>query len=185
VWFAENLRTTTYNDGTAIPYVSTGIDWANTSSPAFCWYNNSDQQNKATYGGLYNWYAVNTGKLCPAGWHVPTADEFNALITFLGGDKIAGGKLKEAGTLHWEYPNFGATNGSGFTGMPGGGRYNIYSDGGAFADIGKYGYHWSNTSSTDNTLAISFELGYNFEQVSKDEYSKRDGGSVRCIKNSQ
>jgi uncharacterized protein (TIGR02145 family) len=185
VWFGENLKTTTFNDGTAIPYVSTGLDWANTSTPAFCWYNNSEEQNKATYGALYNWYAVNTGKLCPAGWHVPTADDFSTLLTYLGGDKIAGGKLKEAGTLHWAFPNVAATNGSGFTALPGGGRYNIYSDGGAFADIGKYGYFWSNTSSTDNSLAKSFELGYDFEQVSKDEYSKRDGGSVRCIKNSQ
>jgi uncharacterized protein (TIGR02145 family) len=184
VWMGENLKTTKLNDGTAIPTVSTGTNWANTTTPAYCWYNDSESENKATYGGLYNWYAVNTGKLCPAGWHVPTSDEFGTLVAYNGGIQTAGGPLKEAGTTHWKTPNAGATNGSGFTALPGGGRYNIGSLGGAFSDIGSYGYHWSSTSSTDINLAISFEVGFDFSGVSKDEYSKRDGGSVRCIKNS-
>jgi uncharacterized protein (TIGR02145 family) len=185
VWMGENLKTTKFNDGTAIPTVTTGMNWANTTTPAFCWYNDNEPEYKATYGALYNWFAVNTGKLCPAGWHVPTSDEFTTLIAFNGGEKTAGGPLKEAGTAHWAAPNVGATNGSGFTALPGGGRYNIGSQGGAFSDLGKYGYHWSSSSSIETEFAISFEMGYDFNQVSKDEYSKRDGGTVRCIKNGQ
>lgn len=186
VWLGENLRTTTFNDGTPIPYVTTGLNWANTSTPAFCWYSNNEQEYKEIYGGIYNWYAVNTGKLCPAGWHVPTKDEFGALVSYLGGAQIAGGKLKEAGTIHWATPNTGAANGSGFTALPGGGRYNIGSDGGAFADLGKYAYFWSNTTNTDNeSSAFSYNLGFDIAAASVDPYSKRDGGSVRCLKDSK
>jgi uncharacterized protein (TIGR02145 family) len=185
MWLGDNLKTSTFNDGTGIPYVSSGFDWASTTTPAFCWYNNSELDNKATYGGLYNWYAVNTGKLCPAGWHVPSVDEFTTLLDYVGGTGIAGGKLKESGTAHWAAPNLGATNGSGFAALPGGGRYNIYSEGGAFADIGYYGYFWSATSSTTASNAYSYDMYFNLYLVSKDEFSKRDGGSVRCIKNSQ
>ncbi len=185
VWLGENLKTTRYNDGTAIPYVIEGINWANTTTPAFCWYDNSEPGIKTTYGGLYNWYAANTGKLCPVGWHVPTADEYGVLLTYLGGDKIAGGKLKETGTVHWAEPNLGATNGSGFTFLPGGGRYNIYSEGGAFADIGQYGYLWSTTTGTDAAKAFSFNFGFDLDLVGKNEFSKRDGSSVRCLKNSR
>ena len=98
---------------------------------------------KIPYGALYNWYAVNTGKLCPTGWHVPTADEFTILLANLGGDQSAGGKLKEVGITHWLTPNLGASNTSGFTALPGGGRYNVHSDGGVFADLGLFNYMWS------------------------------------------
>ena len=184
VWLGENLKTTRFNDDITIPYVTDGIAWANTSTPAFCWYKNSESGFKSTYGGLYNWYAVNTGKLCPTGWHVPSVDEYVVLLTYLGGDKIAGGKLKEAGLTHWSAPNLGATNGSGFTALPGGGRYNINSEGGAFSDMGYVGYHWSATAGVSASNAISYDLAYSLNSVVKIEYSKRDGGSVRCIKNS-
>ena len=185
VWMAENLKTTTYNDGTAISYVSAGTQWANTSTPAFCWYNNSEMEVKDPYGALYNWYAVNTGKLCPTGWHVPTSDEYGILVVLLGGDKIAGGKLKEAGTAHWVDPNLGATNGSGFTALPGGGRYNVYSQGGNFTDLGYYGYFWSASASTNDSYAFSYDLGYNLNLIHKGEYPKGDGESVRCIQDSK
>jgi len=182
VWMGENLKTKTYNDGITIPIVSSGIEWANMSTPAYCWYSNNEQTYKATYGALYNWYAVSTGKLCPAGWHVPTDAEYTTLITYLGGDKIAGGKLKEAGTAHWATPNTGATNGTSFSALPGGGRYNLYSEGGAFSDIGYYNYLWSATENTSGN-AWSRDISYILNNVKKAEYSKKDGGSVRCIRN--
>jgi uncharacterized protein (TIGR02145 family) len=180
VWFGENLRTSKFRDGSQIPYVSDGTSWANTVTPAYCWYSN-DNKYKETYGGLYNWYAVSTGRLCPTGWHVPSADEYAVLIDYLGGMSIAGGKLKEAGTEHWVEPNTGATNGSGFTALPGGGRYNIYSEGGVFTDMGYFAYFWSSTPSTSQSNAVSFDMAYTVGIVNKGEYSRRDGGSVRCI----
>jgi uncharacterized protein (TIGR02145 family) len=185
VWLGENLKTTRFNDDVTIPYVTDGVAWANTATPAFCWYNNGESNYKATYGGLYNWHAVNTGKLCPTGWHVPTVDEFNILLATLGGDKIAGGKLKESGITHWASPNLGATNGSGFTALPGGGRYNLNSEGGAFSDMGLMGYHWSASEAVITSNAYSYDMSYLVGTVVKSEYSKRDGGSVRCIKNAR
>ncbi len=177
----ENLKTTTFNDGSAIPNITNGNEWANTETPAYCWYNNDASAFRTSYGALYNWYAANTGKLCPVGWHVPSADEYTTLVNYLGGTTVAGGKLKEAGLAHWISPNIGATNGSGFTALPGGGRYNIYSEGGAFSDLGYYGYLWTSSESTNNSNAYSFDMTYLLDEAGRDEYSKRDGGSVRCI----
>ena len=106
IWMAENLRTTKYNDGTAIPLVTDNTTWANLTTPAYCWYNNDAKTNGSTYGALYNWYSVNTKKLCPTGWHVPNDTEWTTLTTYLGGTAVAGGKLKETGTAHWYSPNF-------------------------------------------------------------------------------
>lgn len=185
VWLGENLKTTTLNDGTAIQYVGSGGEWAVVSTPAYCWYNNTELTYKQTYGALYNWYAVNTGILCPTGWHVPGTAEFTVLVAFLGGDQIAGGKLKEAGTSHWAAPNLGATNGSGFTALPGGGRYTLNSQSGTFSDLGFSGYFWSATTTTGSSAAFSLDLGYNQNLITKSEYSKNDGGAVRCIKDSK
>ena len=185
-WLGENLKTTKLNDGTQLPNVMNGLDWANTQIPAYCWYANNEPGFKNPYGALYNWHAVNTGKLCPAGWHVPTNDEFVVLIAAVGGESVAAAKLKEAGTAHWKTPNTGATNGYGFTALPGGGRYNIYSEGGAFSDMTMYGYHWSASQSTTNSSnAISYDMSYLLSKIGKDEFPKGDGGSVRCIKDSK
>ena len=118
IWMVENLKTTRYNDGSPIPFVTDSSSWSNLTTPGYCWYNN-DTTNKNTYGALYNWFAVNTGKLAPTGWHVPTDDEWTTLTTYLGGESIAGGKLKETGTTHWRTPNAGATNEIGFTASSG------------------------------------------------------------------
>ena len=185
VWMGENLKTTTFNDGITIASVTDGRTWANMTTPALCWYNNEESTFKSTYGALYNWYAVNTGKLCPAGWHVPSVTEFTTLITYLGGQGIAGGKMKEAGSAHWTEPNVGATNGSGFTALPGGGRYNVHSEPGVFLDLGYGSYIWSDTESTNDVMAYSYDLVFNQEVVTKNEYSKKDGGSVRCIKDAE
>lgn len=144
VWMAENLRTTKYKDNTAIPLVTDNTAWTNLSTPGYCWYNNDAATNKSTYGALYNWYTVNTGKLCPTGWHVPTDAEWSTLTTCLGGVGVAGGKLKEAGTSHWMSPNVGATNETGFTALPSGYRY----AGGTFEYNGLGGWWWSSTESS-------------------------------------
>jgi uncharacterized protein (TIGR02145 family) len=116
-WMAENLKTTRYNDGTAILTGLSNADWQITTSGAYAIYNN-DPANNTTYGKLYNIYAVKTNKLAPAGWHVPTYTEWTTLTTYLGGEAVAGGKMKA--TTLWSSPNTGATNSSGFTGLPAG-----------------------------------------------------------------
>lgn len=119
-WIAENLKTTKYNDGTSIPLVTDNRDWSLLFTPAYCWYNNDEINNKITYGALYNWYTLNTGKLCPSGWHVPNNTEWAVLASYLGGPEVAGGKMKVPGTDYWNSPNTGATNSSGFSAFPGG-----------------------------------------------------------------
>jgi len=108
IWMAENLKTTRYNDGSNIPLVTDNTAWSNLTTPGYCWYNNDAATYKNVYGALYNWYAVNTGKLCPSGWHVPSEYEWTLLVNYLGGVYAAGGKLKETGTTHWYSPNAGA-----------------------------------------------------------------------------
>jgi len=179
VWMAKNLGTTNFNDGTAIPLVTDNGTWAGLTTPAYCWYNNNEANNKSTYGALYNWYTVNTGKLCPAGWHVPTLADWITLTTYLGGDAIAGGKLKETGIAHWTPPNTGATNETGFTALPGGSHDND----GIFRGFGMFGYWWSATVH-DATYSYFRNMPYNVSAV---QYgtgfsSKQNGFSVRCIR---
>jgi len=176
-WMIENLKTTKYNDGTAIPLVTDGVSWAALSTPAYCWYNNDAVTNKITYGALYNWYTVNTGKLCPTGWHVPSDAEWTTLTTYLGGEIVAGEKLKEAGTSNWESPNTGATNTSGFTGLPGGGR----NWSGTFVSVANRAYCWS---SSENLVANGWYryMSANDGKVYRIDGKKQDGFSVRCLK---
>jgi uncharacterized protein (TIGR02145 family) len=176
-WTMENLKTTRYNDGTSIPLISNDGSWANSDSPAFCWYDNDSISYKDDYGALYNWLAVKSGKLAPAGWHVASDSDWTVLATFLGGDSIAGGKLKERGTSHWAVPNTGADNASGFTGIPGGYRK---KDGG-FYEIGQSSNMWSSTSE-DLDYARFRGMGYHFKFMSKGYYDKRYGFSVRCVR---
>ena len=117
-WMAENLKVTNYNDSNSIPLVMDNSEWVALRKDAFCWYNNSEDTYKKVYGALYNAYTVSEGKLCPAGWHVPSVTEWETLCTYLGGDTVAGGKLKS--TIVWNSPNTGADNSSGFTALPGG-----------------------------------------------------------------
>lgn len=182
-WMAENLRTTKYNDGTSIPHVTNNHEWSVLSfdeTGAYCNYNNTTNLDTiVTYGRLYNWYAVNTGKLAPKGWHVPTEAEWIQLTTYLGGQGDAGGKLKEVGTTHWLSPNIGATNETGFTALPGG----LRSYNGKFYGIGFDGYWWC--AAEDNALdARSIEM-YNVNghvYRGSNNYLGDDGRSVRCVK---
>ena len=109
VWLVENLRTTRFNDGQIIPLIADSIAWSTMTSPGYCWYNNDHNTYKQTYGALYNWYTVNSGKLAPKGWHIPSIYEWNKMISCIG-DSASGDKLKETGTIHWQNPNTGATN---------------------------------------------------------------------------
>jgi uncharacterized protein (TIGR02145 family) len=137
VWMAENLRTTKLDDGKIVPLVTDDKIWAGLNTPAYCWYTNNAPENKNKYGALYNWYTVSTNKLCPRGWHVPTDAEWKTLITNLGGESVAGGKLKEKGTSHWQSPNAGATNETGFTALPSGERKQsgVFEDSGSNIEI--------------------------------------------------
>jgi uncharacterized protein (TIGR02145 family) len=145
VWIVENLKTTKFNDGSAIPNVTVENAWDNLTTPAYCW-NNNDIANKNPYGALYNWNAVSMGKLCPTGWHVPTTNEWNDLGTYLGGYEVAGGKMKETGTTHWQGVNSGATNESGFTALPGGCRGDLNGD---FYGFGCVGHWWTSSGNGD------------------------------------
>jgi uncharacterized protein (TIGR02145 family) len=179
LWMAENLKTTKLNDNTDIPLITDNNTWIALTTSGYCWYNNDESTYKNTYGALYNWYTVNTGKLCPEGWHVPSDAEITTLTDFLGGINIAGGKMKETGTTHWTSPNTGATNETNFTGLPGGQRDDL----GNFIGTGLYGLWWSSSLYSLNKpwyrnlyyLASSVYIGNGSLGT--------HGFSIRCIKN--
>ena len=176
-WMKKNLELTTYRNGDIIPEVKDPIKWAALTTGAWCYYNN-DPENGKTYGKLYNWYAVNDPRgLAPKGYHVPTDAEWTKLIAYLGGEKIAGGKLKDTGALHWVSPNTGASNISGFSGLPAG----CHNDFDTFYGIGQIGYWWS-SSEDDNTYAWYRTLYYNDGNANRNSNVKYYGFSVRCIK---
>jgi len=177
VWMVENLRVTHYNDNTTIPLVPNDTVWSNLTTPGYCWYNNDYATYGSVYGALYNWYTVNTGKLCPTGWHVPSDEEWTALADYLGGQSVAGGKLKETCTTLWHSPNNGATNESGFTALPGGFR----SYDGSFYPLGFYGYFWSNTAGCSSGGWYRL-LRYYSAEVFRYLYEEEVGCSVRCLK---
>jgi uncharacterized protein (TIGR02145 family) len=176
-WMAENLRTTKYNDGTDILQITNNKYWSHLLTGAYCNYKNTKNIDTiATYGSLYNWNAVSTGKLAPVGWHVPSDEEWSTLMTYLGDNNQAGGKLKETGTIHWSDPNLGANNESGFTALPGGFRG---GDDGTFINMGKVGMWWS---STGPLLAYYWSLTYDLSELFRIYFSKELGFSVRCVK---
>jgi uncharacterized protein (TIGR02145 family) len=183
VWLVQNLKTTTYNDGTFVPNVTDSTTWGGLSTGAYCWYNNDAGTYKATYGALYNWYAVNTGKLCPAGWHIPTDAEWTSLTDYLGGESVAGGKMKESGTAHWWDPNISATNESGFTGLPGGYRWIVFYTGLIVNSISVEGLWWSSTLYTDPSFAWIRGLGHLNSSIYRNGQGLQSGLSVRCIRN--
>lgn len=180
-WMAENLKVTKYNDGTNIPNIVDNTQWSNLTTGAWAYYNN-DAANNAKYGKLYNWYAVSPStngnkNVCPTGWHVPTDAEWTVLTDYLGGESVAGGKMKEAGTTNWISPNTDATNTSLFTGLPGGGR----SDGGNYNAIGYAGSWWSSPENNRGTAwyrNLANSIGSAYRNVNDKDY----GYSVRCLR---
>lgn len=177
-WMAENLRTTKYNDGTNIPLVLDDSEWKYMKSPAYCWFENDKDSYSIDFGALYNWYTINTKKLCPTGWRVPSEEDWNKLILYAGGEDIAGGKLKA--TTHWRSPNIGATNETGFTALPMGIRYS----GGYFHQI-EYlggGATWWSATELSQTHAKLFHLNYSGSHLFNNRDSKAGGYAIRCIK---
>ena len=178
VWMSENLKVTKYRDGTAIPTGLSNSEWENTTSGAYAVYDNNET-HADTYGYLYNWYAVDDSRnIAPDGWHVPTDDEWTTLTDYLGGTSVAGGKMKETGTSHWNSPNTGATNESGFTAFPGGYRNN---NNGNYNNIGSNGYFWSSSENNSNN-AWKRKLNYNNSEVNRNNNNKKNGFSVRCVR---
>jgi len=175
VWMAENLRETKYRNGDAIPNVTDNTEWSGLSTGARCAYNNSET-TADTYGYLYNWYAVDDSRnLAPSGWRVPTDADWTTLTNYLGSN--AGVKMKEAGTSHWNSPNTGATNESGFTALPGGYRC---SDG----DFINLGYSASFWSSTEGGISLVWAraLYFDHSEVSRYSSSEQFGFSVRLVR---
>ena len=185
-WMAENLRVTHYQNGDSILNVTNHEQWFNLSSGAWCHYNNNSDYDK-TYGKLYNGHAILDDRdLCPAGWHVPTDSEWDTLISKLGGKDIAGGKLKEKGTNHWKSPNAGATNESGFSALPAGGRFPLSigdNDTTKFASLNSSGYYWQIRIKPPNIIPEWRGLKYNEKGISiAGEYPISNNGlSVRCV----
>lgn len=181
VWMAENLGTVKFNDGTAIPLVTDGSAWINLFTPAYCWFLNNDTLYEDIYGAHYNWFAAGTGKLCPAGWHIPSDTEWQTLADFLGGSDIAGAKLKEAGSNNWTTSNSDATNASGFTALPSGvrGSYD-----GFFGGQGIIGGWWSSTELDPSPLSAAWARWIHADTVvlARSNLFKKNGFSVRCVK---
>jgi uncharacterized protein (TIGR02145 family) len=187
-WMMENLKVTHYRNGDPIPNVTDAGTWSGLTTGAYCEYNN-DPGNVATYGRLYNWYAVDDSRnITPEGWHVPTDAEWKQLEMYLGMSQAEadgtgwrgtdeGGKLKEAGTTHWSSPNTGATNESGFTALPGGYRYGV----GNFYDMGDYAYFWSSTE-YGSYYAWYRSLSFNNSRVYRYRTNKQGGFSLRCVR---
>lgn len=169
LWMAEHLKTTKYSDGLSIAYHT---DW-HSVTPEYAWYNN-DITYKEPYGALYNYPAVSTGKLCPAGWHVASDAEWTTLTTFAGGLSVAGGKLKETGTTHWIAPNVGATDEYGFTLLPAGATQQIAA---GFISFGYSTCVW-----TSNRAVTRNASNDRADMVRGDGYYDWVKNSVRCIK---
>jgi uncharacterized protein (TIGR02145 family) len=191
-WMSENLRTASYANGDPIQNISNSDQWNMTTgnwptTGAWAHYNN-DSQYENPYGKLYNWYSVSDSRnVCPSGWHVPSYNDWIIFISYLepsydinNSDNLAGGKIKSTGTQYWASPNFGATNESGFSGLPGGVRF--YD--GSFSEINQRGNYWSSTEEpTSPSDAWFFRLGSASPEVQGYANSKETGYSIRCLKN--
>jgi uncharacterized protein (TIGR02145 family) len=193
-WTVENLKTTKFNDGTSIPEVTDQSDWNKLWTPAYCWYDNDSVDNKNTYGALYTWYAVHTGKLAPEGWHVPTDAEWDTLQNYLishgynyDGTKDSNKIAKSvAAKNNWPEDsttgvignNVSANNRSGFSALPGGYRENH----GYFSDVGKEGYWWSATENSSPMKANFRNLSYDYYYLNEYYTDENSGCSVRLVK---
>ncbi len=176
-WMNKNLDVAFYRNGDPIPQVTDPTSWTALTTGAWCYYNNdSTQGNK--YGKLYNWFAVKDPRgLAPQGWHVPSDADWTVLETTLGGSSVAGGAMKEAGTLNWTAPNTGGNNNSGFAGLPGGNR----DTNGTFYLVGDYGLWWSATESNTTDAWLRY-LTAGDGNLNRTTSGKQDGFSVRCLR---
>lgn len=199
-WMAENLRTTRYQNGDSIPNVKEKTDlslWGNLTTGAYCAYNNTGNLDSiATFGLLYNGYAITDSRnIAPEGWHVPTDADWDALETFVAagdaetlptGNGVAGGRLKEAGTLHFGPANH-ADNSSGFTALPGGERSTSYNEAtysSKFQFIGYFGAYWTSSELRPPPMRtmIMRLMVPDFTSITRGENPISFGNSVRCVK---
>jgi uncharacterized protein (TIGR02145 family) len=183
-WMVENLKTTNYSNGDLIGTTSPDtLNISNESTPKYQWVYNNDKNNLATYGRLYTWYAIaDSRNVCPKGWHVTTNNEWTTLANFLGGDSVAGDKLKEIGTTHWISPNSDATNEYGFTAVPSGSRWPKSNVNKIYAQMGEYTHFWTATESVKDTSCAwrrRISQGHNLH---RGWAQKKIGWPVRCIK---
>lgn len=177
IWMAENLKTTKFRNNENVTNAIYNNSWDAANYAAWCNFAN-DVNNGNIYGKIYNWYAINDIRnITPLGWHVPNHLELNELINFLGGENIAGDKLKDVSLNIWpKHVNANPTNESGFSCLPGGFRSISYS-----SSLGNDGYLWSSTEN-DNSKALYIRISYGYKKILKNLYDKRGGFSVRCIK---
>ena len=187
-WTIENLKTTHFNDTTSISLVTDSTAWANSSQSAYCWYNNDSTTNKSVYGALYNWYAVNSGKLAPKGWHIPTEADWFILENYVSQFYSVTSSLSKilASSTHWASSinvntvgyDFKKNNISGFAALPGGQKINNNY---IFSRMDSTGAWWSSTQKSDTT-AMTIALQYNQSNIEVNNYKKQSGLSVRCVK---
>lgn len=172
IWMVENLRVTHFRNGTPLILAIDSLMWSAFGDTHYCYYQN-DTQNAETYGALYNQQCILDSRgLAPTGWHIPNLSEFQTLIDYLGGEAVAGGKLKEFATVHWNQPNLGANNESGFTALPGGCRmYKSYFEGYGLTCNMWSSYPWG-----------MLQLNYNDSKTLIFYMPGSVGASVRCIK---
>lgn len=188
-WMQKNLTVSHFQNGDTIPEVSDSATWANLTTGAWCWYNNDSATYAGTYGKLYNWYAINDPRgLAPSGWDIPLKSSWDSLVKFIDINTDtsqgsvnyginAGGPMKQTGTTFWRNPNRGATNASGFSGLPGGCRTASSS----FNDNRVLGVWWSKSQYSNDNAWFVF-LGYDYTQVGRSNNIKKMGFSVRCVK---
>jgi len=177
-WMAENLKVTHYRDGTPIPDIPDEDTWSKLTTGALCWMENDPPTYGDVYGALYNFHAVvDARNLCPAGWHVPTIEEWRTLENYLGGKEAAGGKMKDFASSLWKIKHLGASNESGFSAVPAGGRGQLGSPG----DCGYYATWWSSTSH-DADFAWHWGLHPSKSAIRSNPGHKASGFSVRCVK---
>lgn len=181
-WMAENLRTTTYNDGSDIPNVEDNTEWTSLTNGAYCWFDN-DIANKATHGALYNWRAIESNKICPSGWHVPSTDEWTTLRDYIaeeGGfttSKVAYALKSKSG---W-YNDGNGSDHYRFNALPSG--YRMQRNG-AFHDIDKDAYFWSSTPQNvpEEDQSIGRYIQYQGRILYTFWFEPRHGASIRCVK---
>jgi uncharacterized protein (TIGR02145 family) len=181
-WLQQDLRARHYNNGDSIPNITDGIQWGHTYTSACCDYNNNPVMAE-TYGKLYNWYAVTDNRnLCPLGWHVANDADWDELTAYLGGYAVAGGKIKEAGTSHWQSPNTGADNSSGFTARPSGMRFadNNWNGSGFFYGLGLSCHWWTTVPFFDSVVYVR-AIYYDTARLSYELFSMSYGFPVRCV----
>ena len=182
VWMAENLKVTHYNNGDPIIYITSEEHWGSMDEGQYGVYDD-EPTNANIYGNIYNWAVIGDIRgICPVDWHVPSDDEYTLLTDFLGGESVAGGKMKEAGLEHWNYDSdqisLEATNESGFTGLPAGHRN---TNSGDYIYMGFYGYFWSSTENGSD-LAWRRYLFHYSSGVARDTFGKPNGFSIRCLR---